>query len=155
MGKKCTECGEEKSTSEFYRQRASRDGLSKCCKICNNTRCAMYRKSNSEKVRARGALYRSQNPGRSRAYHLLRKFNLTPESWTSLLASQNNCCANQGCKATEPAGKYNQWHVDHDHSSGKVRGLLCTTCNIALGLLKDQPNRILGLANYLSRALHA
>jgi hypothetical protein len=40
-------------------------------------------------------------------------------------------------------------HVDHDHKTGKVRGLLCNTCNTSLGLLSEDKNRITGLITYL------
>jgi hypothetical protein len=43
------------------------------------------------------------------------------------------------------------WHVDHDHKTGKARGLLCNTCNVGLGMLGEDENRILGLIKYLRR----
>ena len=47
------------------------------------------------------------------------------------------------------AGRDRHLHVDHDHETGKIRGLLCHACNIVLGLVKDDPDRLRLLANYL------
>lgn len=60
-----------------------------------------------------------------------------------ILERQNNQCANPGCDG--PAD-----HVDHDHNTGAVRGILCFSCNTALGHLKDDPDRIAGLIHYLT-----
>jgi hypothetical protein len=45
-------------------------------------------------------------------------------------------------------GRAGKLHVDHNHTTGEVRGLLCTQCNTALGLLKDSEERILCLLSY-------
>lgn len=61
---------------------------------------------------------------------------------------QDGRCANPGCRAPiQPFGKSRA--VDHCHKTGKVRGMLCKACNWSLGLMLDDPKRILGLATYL------
>ena len=59
------------------------------------------------------------------------------------------------CNTTEnPGGQHNEWVIDHNHSTGVVRGLLCAHCNTALGLMRDSPARLRAAANYLERNSH-
>lgn len=78
---------------------------------------------------------------------LRRMYGLTQQERENLLIKQNYRCANQGCQTTEPGSQ--GWHIDHDHTSGKVRGLLCRSCNLALGLVHDNPKRLCGLSEYI------
>lgn len=76
-------------------------------------------------------------------------YGITLEDYNTRLALQNNCCL--GCdintsKLSRPLC------VDHDHNTGKIRGLLCDSCNKALGLLKDDPNILSNLIIYLKNA---
>ena len=81
-----------------------------------------------------------------RERHLLRTYNLTLKQWEQMLKNQNGTCANSHCdKVLE--GK-NYIHTDHDHKTGKIRGLLCARCNTDLGRLEDK-HRIKGLYLYL------
>lgn len=75
--------------------------------------------------------------------HRLRTYGLTPSQYRRMLEVQNYACA--VCGSEEPL------QVDHDHDSGAVRALLCGACNRALGLLKEDPARIAGLAFYIGR----
>jgi hypothetical protein len=77
-----------------------------------------------------------------------KQFGITPEQVKEQVRTQGGCAV---CKTEQPRGK-NQWHVDHDHASGLVRGILCITCNIALGMLHDDPNRARAAAVYLEAA---
>ena len=79
--------------------------------------------------------------------HLLRTYNMTLEQWNFLYSNQNRICANPHCDKVMLGGDV---HVDHDHETGKVRGLLCARCNTDLGRLEDK-NRIEGLYLYLEK----
>lgn len=89
-------------------------------------------------------------------YYTLKRRGMTVESFQALLESQGGKCG--ACGAPEPGGKRKQWHIDHDHSCcadyscGKcVRGLLCVSCNLALGNVKDNPDTLRSLIDYLER----
>lgn len=71
-------------------------------------------------------------------------YGISLEEYNILLIKQQNRCAICG---NEQAGK--PLFVDHDHTTGKVRGLLCSTCNFAIGLLKDNPVLCETMAKYL------
>ena len=65
----------------------------------------------------------------------LRKYGLTAEEYDRLLASQKGRC--RGCSTADPGPK--GWHIDHCHTTGRVRCLLCNRCNTVLGLCNDDP----------------
>lgn len=68
-----------------------------------------------------------------------------------MLRDQNGCCAI--CKTKPPKGK--RLDIDHDHSTGEVRGLLCGLCNRGLGLFKDNPNTLRSAADYVASGGHS
>ena len=76
-------------------------------------------------------------------------------SWTSfrLTGAQAEELRARGrcdiCGGTRPGGRFNNWHIDHDHVTGAVRGVLCAACNTAIGLLGDDPARIRMAAAYV------
>lgn len=76
----------------------------------------------------------------------LRKYGTTNDELATMLASQQNRCAI--CRSREPGGS-GDWHIDHDHVTGQVRGLLCSMCNLAIGLLKDDPKTIRAALGYV------
>lgn len=81
---------------------------------------------------------------------LKRKYHITFEQFDRILVSQGGCCAL--CKTINPGGK-GTWHVDHDHKTGVVRGLLCIACNVTLGVYErfEKPIGRDVLEEYLSR----
>jgi len=76
----------------------------------------------------------------SKRGHFLYKYNLTLEQREKMKLEQNNKCV--GC------GEVKKLYVDHCHDTGIIRGLLCPSCNLALGLVKDDPLRLLALYQY-------
>ena len=76
-----------------------------------------------------------KDPSKSRNGDLKRLYGITLEDYDRLLIEQKNLCAI--CGTDKPGGKHNTFQVDHCHSTGNVRGLLCKSCNIALGEFKD------------------
>lgn len=81
-------------------------------------------------------------------YALRRKYGMTLEEYDAILAAQGGVCAICGGPPVGPGGRY---HVDHDHVSGSVRGLLCGTCNTGLGQFKDSSELLSKAVAYLKR----
>jgi hypothetical protein len=77
--------------------------------------------------------------GEARRYHLLSKYNMTEEQYNEILLSQNSKCLICEMKH-EDASK--GLHIDHDHTTGEIRGLLCSRCNGALGWYEKYSNEI-------------
>jgi hypothetical protein len=82
--------------------------------------------------------WRKNNPDRAKAHRrksdLKRRYNLTYDEYKQMFISQNNCC--KICGKDSPGTKLG-WHIDHDHSTNRVRGVLCHQCNNILGKVKD------------------
>lgn len=95
--------------------------------------------------------WRARNPElartRQRAYDL-KKYGLTPDQWDSLFLSQQSRCAI--CASTTPRSERG-WATDHDHATGKLRGILCQPCNKALGCFLDKPEVLRAAAAYVEK----
>lgn len=90
------------------------------------------------------------DPFRKRGYYLKRAYGMTHERFDSLLSSQGGVCAI--CREAAPRGESRQWHVDHDHVTGRVRGLLCRNCNVGLRCFRDSVSGLENAVQYLSKA---
>ena len=105
----------------------------------NPARCAQWMTATARRA---GASYCASHAKR------FRKFGITAEELAALLLKQNGRCAI--CRTKEPSGS-GDWAIDHDHVTGQVRGLLCTRCNLAIGLLRDDPKVITAALRYVER----
>lgn len=94
-----------------------------------------------------GDAYREKNRIASRHNTRIRKYGITPSEVDALFEVQGRVCAI--CKSSEHGGK--NWHVDHDHDSKSIRGILCNGCNTALGGMKDSPAILRAAADYLEK----
>jgi recombination endonuclease VII len=84
--------------------------------------------------------------GWSRKSHLMRNFGITAEQYTAMLQAQEGRCAICGSKFP---GRFPSFHVDHDHKTGNIRGLLCNFCNLGLGSMRDNPEILERAAAYV------
>jgi hypothetical protein len=107
-----------------------------------------WKLANPEKVAAREARYRAS--GRkslsNRKSHLKRTFGITLDDYDRMLQEQGGGCALCG----RPPRPDIALHVDHEHATGRMRGLLCFRCNNALGDLDDDPSLLLAASRYVS-----
>ena len=76
-------------------------------------------------------------------------YGIGTEDYDSMLEAQNNRCAICGC--TNADGRSGFFHIDHDHKTGKVRGILCNNCNNGLGRFKDNPVFLLNATKYIEK----
>jgi hypothetical protein len=83
-----------------------------------------------------------------------RKYGITRQQFEQSWEKQNGKCGNPACDASFPkemqSRRGHALKIDHDHSTGKVRGLLCSSCNVTLGHMKDSKERLAGLITYLN-----
>ena len=133
--KTCRGCGVGKPLVDFHRSRtrARGEGRQNLCKAC----CVVKNKAYWESL-----------PGGQLAYKLKSKYGMTLEEFDEMLAAQDGVCAVCG----DPPRGGKRLHVDHDHSTGAVRGLLHGSCNRALGLLGDSAAAAFGAGRYLEKS---
>lgn len=111
-------------------------------------RAAAYRETHREQIRASMRIY-NRGKVEERRNALLAKYGLTAEDYLLRLAVQDGCCAI--CHKSPRADRC--LAIDHDHVTGKVRGLLCERCNNGMGALGDTPEGLLRALAYLRRHL--
>lgn len=139
--KVCISCKQEKPLDEFYTHRAAKDGKSSKCSTCYKLYAKNYYLTQREKQLAAQKRWRSSKPNAVKDGYLRRTYGITLEDYNSLAVAQNYSCAI--CLKILPLV------VDHDHSSGKVRGLLCDGCNTSLGRFNDDPQALRRAAEYV------
>jgi hypothetical protein len=114
-----------------------------------NESARQYRNDNKSEIAKRREQWMMDNPGRYNATlrkHQLKKiYHLTIEEWNLLLQSQGGKCPI--CGTDNPGGR--NWHTDHDHETGKVRGILCARCNLMLGHARDKREVLANAIKYL------
>ena len=98
----------------------------------------------AERERLRAA--HQAHPERRKAYNI-KRYGLTLEAFDVLWDVQSGCCA----ICQRPLSRDRKTHVDHDHTTGRVRGLLCHGCNIGLGSFCDSPNTLVAATEYLRK----
>lgn len=154
--KLCTKCLRVKPLSEFHRNRSRPNGYHEQCKQCRNVDGRAYRAANGEKYNARARGYYARNysrersratPEQARDSRLRRTYGITLDDYDEMLMAQGSGCAICG-KAPDKNGR--RLCVDHNHNTGRVRGLLCDGCNKALGNLQDSPELCRLAAQYLT-----
>ena len=135
--RKCKVCGIEATTlqelSIFKTAKKSPYNRENYCKVCWNKREHEKRKS-----------YYKTYMSTYKNNYLVKTYGITMEDYNRMLEAQNRVCKICGASRTS---KKLSLVVDHCHTTGKVRGLLCDTCNRALGMFKDS-------TEYLKNAIH-
>lgn len=126
----CTRCGNEKAAQEFVKRSRSKTGLHTHCKDC-------FLEVNRLSI--------EKHHGTDRNRHLKIRYGIEEHEVDELVRSQGNKCAI--CLAPHPE------HVDHDHQTGRVRGVLCFNCNRGLGYIGDSIKGLFHAADYLAPCL--
>lgn len=148
--KTCGNCKQEKETSEFPFDRASKDGLHRQCRVCLAASRKIWRKAHLEHDKAMNKAWHKKNKVQQAARHrrrcLKRNYGLSTEDFEQIRVNQQDRCAICHTKFSKTP------NVDHCHSTGTVRGLLCQKCNHGIGLFKDSPGLLQAAANYLLTA---
>jgi len=120
------------------------------CKVCAIARSKKWHRDNKERAslggKRRYLLNRVARLKKMKERQCLVKHGITLQQRDNILKQQGHRCANSGCRRKLPP---RGGHLDHDHKTGKHRGILCSQCNMVLGLVQDTCVRLLGLVNYL------
>ena len=141
-----------KRNKELFKQRAKERYALKREAILSQQRerYAEFR----EDILKKNKEWRDKNPDKLALYHrkkhLGTMYGITIQQFEDMWGVQKGRCANYKCD--EVLSKENGGHaIDHSHRTGKVRAILCRSCNVSLGLMKDDMNKISGLISYIER----
>lgn len=103
------------------------------------------RRADPAAARAYDAKWRAKNPSKLRSAKLKYNYGITLEAYNAILIAQGGGCAICGAQVCAQWGRLS---VDHDHATGKVRGLLCNACNVSIGRF-NLPEHLRRAADYL------
>lgn len=138
----CTKCKQPKLPEEMSKDRGRKNGLSSWCKLCRSDSIRTWSQKNTGRTRKKYTKdYQIQ-----RDYMLKARYGLQKGDYEKMLESQNYSCAI--CKRDSREMTYHL-HVDHCHTTGKVRGLLCSPCNVFLGYSNDSTELFKNAVLYL------
>lgn len=129
QSKTCVCCNKKKTISCFGKNRRTKDGFHYYCKLCRSIH-------NSKEWPKQKKQHKNKR--------LQRTYGITLDDYNNMYNQQNGVCAICGIK-----GKAKGLQVDHSHKTGKVRGLLCVSCNTILGKVENNLNLIPNMLNYL------
>jgi len=167
----CTKCKVEKEDTSFWKSKYKKSGFSSWCRQCTSfyrthgdgkEKVSAYNKSYNAKIAQHK--YKKSDKGKSklkqqdekrkgsfsrklwvRSNNLKRLYGITLEQYSALVSSQNSKCAICGVEFPDALSG----HVDHCHSTGIIRGILCGKCNAAIGLFSDNTTFLQNAIYYL------
>lgn len=147
QSRRCSKCERLLPLTEFAVKRSSHTKLAARCNRCRSKPAVTWNLRYPERVKA--AQRRFIESGNARLGRLRRQYGLDAADFASWARRQGDVCAI--CREPGSSTRGARLHVDHDHSTGLVRGLLCTNCNRGLGYFKDSVERLIDAAEYLER----
>ena len=106
-----------------------------------------YQIKNRDKIKKYKADNHRKNISKVKANWIMKQYGLTIEGFDDLYISQNKKCAI--CGKELPTGFYRDKHIDHCHDTGIVRGILCSKCNLFIGLAKNDISILNSAIKYL------
>lgn len=142
MRRICKHCKVDKPKSDFHKRKGYKDGIRPFCKDCRRK----YEIDNYYKNKDNRPYCYEIDKDRK----LKRTYGISFAEYEKMLNAQNGKCAICGTTST---GSRKAFHVDHDHKTGKIRGLLCSQCNTGIGNLRDDIGLLERAIEYLTETI--
>jgi len=138
----CISCLKVLPIDNFEWQK-NRPSPRKKCKSCRNSE-RVYSPESKEKRKKYAKKYAIENKDKLKDYHLKYRYGLSLEKYNEKLSSQDNLCSicNKDLKGRK--------HLDHNHETGQVRGILCSGCNTGLGMFLEDKKSLERAIEYLT-----
>lgn len=131
----CISCGMKRQAGDFVASKQAKEGVQGYCRICQKK----YNKEYRDKY---------YNPHKEKLRKIKYEYGLEADDYYKMINNQNNKCII--CNRKGGKGKYSL-HIDHDHKTRKVRGLLCWKCNSALGAFNDNITSLKNAIKYINK----
>lgn len=143
----CSSCKESKSLDSFSKSKREKDAHHYYCKACCNAAAVQHYIKHKRRVINRNITWRKANlvsyKRQQKDARLRKNYGISIETFESMCRAQNYECA--------ICSRKKMLCVDHNHTTGKVRSLLCSDCNVSLGRMAEDKNRFLNAISYLER----
>ena len=156
--KRCAKCEETKPAESFAKDKQKSDGMDSYCRPCRAEIQTAWRNRDRENYRAKARvryannrddiskkakIAYAKNPEKWRDYNLRAHYGISAAEYDAMFEAQQGRCAICG-----KTSKRNL-HTDHNHTTKKIRALLCSPCNTGLGQFKENPDRLRRAIEYL------
>ena len=141
--KTCSKCGQRKKLEDFYKSKYTKDGRKSACKVCERKHAQKKRREN-----------KNHWDTKDRKNNLKKLYGMTVEEYDQMFEDQNGVCAICGQLETRIHifnGLPQRLAIDHNHETGKIRGLLCSKCNLILGQINDDGVWLINALQYLKK----
>lgn len=146
MSKRCPKCEEEKPVEEFSPRRKGGQLRQPYCKPCSRSvNRDNYRRNGNNWVETRK---RYEKTGKGKSRHYKHKYGINEKEYRDLVDLFGGQCGICG-KTEKEEGK--RLSVDHCHTTGEVRGILCMDCNVSLGRMKEDPSLLREMIRYINK----
>lgn len=126
----CLKCKTDKDHEAFHRDKRRPSGRYTYCKVCVAATCAARRKA---------------RPAHDKDWQIQKRYGISLAQFNDMREKQKNVCLICG----ESCGSGKALSIDHNHATGKVRGLLCSACNLGVGNFRENPDHLRAAALYL------
>lgn len=155
--KVCPRCELDVPIEQYSRSRSNPDKVQTYCVHCQKIRRRERYQADPMRYRAETRRWALENPEKARRNarrsHLRATYGISLEDYEAMLEAQGGRCAICG---TDDPGRargsgLSSFAVDHCHDTGKVRAILCHPCNAGIGLLGEEPDRLIAAAEYLRK----
>ena len=147
----CKSCNTDVSQDSFYVHTRDSEGkplryMNKC-KACYGNQSLDHYRSKRDHYNKLQCKYRAENKDKFKQWRLKRNWDLTVDEFESMISKQDNRCFLCNIEFCDKRGM--RPNVDHCHDTGRIRKLLCTRCNTAMGLLKENVSVLNKMINYI------
>ena len=159
----CSKCNMPQPLENFHKNGCGNGGIRNICKTCTKIGRSSYYKVNKDKelqgvrdylsdpknkesIKKARDCWKINNPDKV-LQGQIKKYGLSLNDYKSLLSEQNEVCAI--CGGSQSNGR--RLAIDHDHSTGKVRALLCDSCNTTLGRVNESIELLQGMIAYIEK----
>lgn len=133
---KCIKCLIDKPEKEMVKDIGKKVGYRKICYNCQNKRLKVYREKNRDRIK-----------NNSYKYNIKSRYNLSMNEYENMKKSQNNLC--KICNGKNKKTTRDRLCIDHCHKTGKIRGLICDSCNNGIARFNEDISILKNAIKYL------